>query len=218
MNLKKATTILSVVFLATVSSAWGQGMRGGAGAGSNPAMLLQRDDVRADLQITDEQKSKLFDLQEGLKARFTEAFQTAGDDAEARKKAMENIGKKIVEEVNQILTAAQQTRLKEIAVQLFGYSVVTQPDFQKSLTLTDDEKSKIADLKSRMDKATAAAWAKVRTGEIQFPDALDTMKKNQKILNDEIAKILTQAQKDKFKALGGKTFVPAPEPGSGGLR
>jgi len=214
MNLRAAFIILSVAALAAVSPVWGQGMRGGAGS-TNPAVLLQRDDVRGDLQITDDQKSKLFDLQEGLRARFQEVFRTAGDDQDARRKAFENIGKKITEEVNQILTAGQQIRLKEIAIQLFGFSVAEQPDVQKSLNATDEQKSKIKDLKDRMDKATRELWQKVGAGEIQIADVQDTMKKNQKILNDEIGKILTQTQKDKFKSLGGKPFVPAPEPGAG---
>ena len=216
MNLKTTFIILSVAALATVSTAWGQGFRGGSGGSTNPAMLLTRDDVRADLQITDDQKAKLYDLQEGLRARFTEAFQTADTDPEARKKAMENIGKKIVEEVNGILTTNQQTRLKEIAIQLSGFAVLsTQMDLQKAVSITDDQKAKIADLKTRMDKASGDAWTKVRSGEIQWTDAIETGKKNLKILTDEIGKLLTPAQKEKFKSLAGKPFVPAPEPGAG---
>ena len=215
MNLKAAFIILSVAAFAAITPAWGQGAGGGSGS-TNPAMLLRRDDVRGDLQITDDQKSKLYDLEQGLRQRFTEAMRTAGEDAETRRKAFENIGKKIVEEVNQILTAGQRTRLREIAIQVNGFSAASQPDVQKDLGLTEAQKAKIADLMSRMQKATRDAWQKVQAGEIQYTDVQEVMKKNQKILNDEIGKILTQPQKDKFKTLAGKTFVPAPESGSGG--
>ena len=212
MNLKAAFIILSVAAFAAITPAWGQG----AGGSTNPAMLLRRDDVRADLQITDDQKSKLYDLEQGLRDRFSEAMRTAGQDPETRRKAFENIGKKIVEEVNQILTSCQRTRLREIAIQVNGFSAASQPDVQKDLGLTETQKSKIADLMTRMQKAGRDAWQKVQSGEIQMADMQETQKKNQKILNDEIGKILTQAQKDKFKTLAGKTFVPTPEPGSGG--
>ena len=216
MNLKAAFIILSVVLTGIVTSAHGQGFRGAGNPAENPAMLLQRDDVRGDLQITDEQKAKLYDLQQGLSSRFREAMQAGGDDPEVRRKAFENIGKKIAEEVNAILTVAQQTRLKEIAIQLAGFSSATIAEVQKGLAVTDEQKTKISDLVTRMKKASAEAWEKVRAGEIQFPDALDTMKKNQKVLNIEIGKILTQAQKDKLKTLGGKAFVETPEPTAGG--
>ena len=114
------------------------------------------------------------------------------------------------------MTSGQRTRLREIAIQVNGFSAASQPDVQKDLGLTETQKSKIADLMTRMQKAGRDAWQKVQSGEIQMADMQETQKKNQKILNDEIGKILTQAQKDKFKTLAGKTFVPTPEPGSGG--
>ena len=86
MNLKAAFIILSVAAFAAITPAWGQG----AGGSTNPAMLLRRDDVRADLQITDDQKSKLYDLEQGLRDRFSEAMRTAGQDPETRRKAFEN--------------------------------------------------------------------------------------------------------------------------------
>jgi Spy/CpxP family protein refolding chaperone len=216
MNLKSVIAILSVAALATVS--FGQGMRGGAmgNPAAMPQILLQREDVRTELQLTDEQKSKLFDMQSGIRQRFTEAARQPYDDDKARRKAFENIGKKIIEEVNAILTPGQLTRLKEVAIQVAGFSSAVVPDIQKSLSITDSQKNKITDLTTRQDAATAAAWQKLRDGEIQFADVQDTTKKNQKILNDEIGKILTPAQKDKLKTLGGKTFVPAPDPAAGG--
>ena len=214
MNLKSIIVLLSVACL--MANSFAQGMRGMMGnPAANPAILLQREDVRSDLQVTDDQKAKLYDLQQGLAARFMEAGRISADDPEARKKAFENIGKKIVEEVNAILTTTQQTRLKEIAIQLSSFASAAVADIQKSLSITDTQKSKIADLMTAQGKATAAAWEKLRGGEIQFADVQETMKKNQKILNEEIGKILTAAQKAKLKTLSGKPFVPTPEPGTG---
>lgn len=181
---------------------------------ANPAFLLTRDDVRADLQVTDDQKSKLFDLQQGLRQRFTEAFRQANGDEKARSLAIANILTKVSEDANAILTPGQQKRLKEIAIQLSGFASAAVADVQKTLAISDAQKSKIADLMSRQDVATRSAWQKLRDGEIQYADVQDTIKKNQKVLNDEIGKILTQPQKDKLKTLEGKKFVPTPDPSS----
>jgi len=216
MNLKTAFVILVVGALASVSA--GQGYRAfmNVDIASHPERLLQRDDVRTDLQLTDDQKSKLFDMSQGLADRFREVFRSVGNDPDARQKAIANITKKIVEEVNQILTPGQQTRLKEVAIQVAGFSCVTIPEIQKSLALTSDQKSKIDDLAARQKKATGEATAKLQTGEIQMADLPEIVKKNTKVLNDEIGKVLTQAQKDKLKTLGGKTFVPKDDQDSGG--
>jgi hypothetical protein len=218
MNLKPVFTILWTVGLAAAS--FGQGMRGGGAwmlnPAANPTVLLQRDDVRSDLQLTDDQKSKLFDMYQGIRDRFMEVARQSFTDDKERTAAFQNIGKKIAEEVNAVLTAGQQSRLKEIAIQISGFASATVKDIQKGLSLTDTQKTKIDDLKARLDEANKAAGEKVRSGEIQSADLQETLKKNQKVLNDEIGKILTQAQKDKIKSLGGKMFVPTPEPGTGG--
>jgi len=213
MNLKIVFVTLCIGAVVAVSPAQqGRGRMFGNPV-QNPSILLQRDDVRDDLQLTDDQKSKLFDLQQGLGDRFREVARTAGDDPEARKKAFENIGKKIVEEVNKILTTGQQTRLKQISIQLAGNTSATSPDVQKDLSLTAAQKAGIDDLSSRQQKAMTEAFDKLRNGELQIQDITDIRKKNDKVLNDEIGKILTQSQKDKLKTLGGKPFTAKEDQG-----
>jgi len=223
MNLKFVFVMVGVVALSAASFGQGRGpgMFGGGqpgGAAANPSFLMQREDVRADLKITDDQKAKLQDLQDGMRQQFMDAFQTAGQDQEARTKAMAGIMKKISEDMNKILTDAQQTRLKEIAIQITGSQAAAVPDIQKALGITDDQKAKIADLATRQQAANADLFAKVRSGDIQREDVLAMTQKNNKILNDEIDKILTATQKDKLKAMGGKPFVSTtPPPGGGGF-
>ena len=178
---------------------------------ANPTVLMQREDVRTDLQLTDDQKSKLYDMNQGIRDRFMEVVRQNFADDKERTAAFQNIGKKIGEEVIAVLTPAQQTRLKEIAIQLSGFASATVKDIQKTLSVTDAQKTKIDDLKARVDAANKAAVDKMRAGEIQSADVQDTAKKNQKVLNEEIGKVLTQPQKDKLKTLGGKIFVPTPE-------
>lgn len=216
MNLKPLIAVFLTVSLLCFSV--GQGMRGGMmmNPAEAPTILLQRDDVRTDLQLTDDQKSKLFDMYQGIRQRFMEVGRQNFADDKERSAAFQNIGKKVAEEVNAVLTPGQQTRLKEIAYQLSGFSSAVVKDVQKSLGLTDAQKTKIDDLKARLDVANRAVFQKARDGEIQFADVQDTTKKNQKVLSDEIGKILTQSQKDKLKTLGGKTFVPTPDSTTGG--
>lgn len=214
MNLKTVSIILGIVSLAAIS--FGQGQRGGmyGGALTNPQMLLQRDDVRTDLQLTDDQKSKLFDMSQSIRDRFTDLFRTIGSDPEARKKGIENIVKKITEDVNKILTTGQQARLREIFIQVAGNTSASSADVQKDLALTAAQKSSIADLMDRQGKATRSVFEKVQSGELQREDIAEIQKKNAKILDDEIGKLLTKVQKDKLKTLGGKVFVPS-DPGAG---
>ncbi len=217
MKLKVILVMAGVVALSAVS--FGQrfgGMMGGNGGG-NPAMLLRRDDVKEDLKLTDDQKSKLQEIQDGMRQKFMDAFQSAGDDQAARTKAMTTLMKGVTDEVNKVLTADQQKRLKEISVQIGGNAVVMQADIQKDLAITADQKAKLDDLSKRQQAAMREVFQKMQAGEIQREDMPDIMKKNTKVMNDEIDKILTKDQKDKLKGMGGKKFVQAEQaPGGGG--
>lgn len=220
MNLKVILVMIGVA--AITATSFGQrfgGMMGGPGGG-NPSMLLRRDDVKKDLALTDDQKAKLQEMQDGMRQKFMDAFQNAGEDQEARQKAMAAIMKDVTDQVNKILTADQQKRLKEISVQLGGNAAVLQPDVQKDLALTDEQKAKIKDLNDRQQAANREIFQKVQSGDIQREDVGDLMQKNTKVLNEEIGKVLTQAQKDKLKDMGGKPFTatdqPFGRPGGGG--
>ncbi len=181
---------------------------------THPDTLLQRDDVRTDLQLTDDQKAKLYDVTQGVQERVYEARRATRGDPDAQHAAFENIFKKVEEDVNAILTPGQKTRLREIAVQLAGFSSAAADDVQKKLSITDSQKAKITDLLQRQEKATRDLWTKLEDGEIQFQDVSDGLKKNQQILTEMIGKILTSKQKDQIKKLGGRKFVPT-DPDSG---
>ena len=217
----KLKTVLVMVGVAVLSAAsFGQGFRGGmmgGPGGGNPTMMLMRDDVKNDLKLTDDQKSKLQEVQDNTRQQMMDLFQGGGGpggDREAMRKAMEPIMKKATDEINKILTADQQKRLKEIWIQVTGNMVVMNADIQKELGITAEQKTKVDVLNKRQQAANQSIMQKVRDGEIQREDLQDIFKKNQKVMGEEIDKILTQEQKDKIKALGGTTkFVADPPPG-----
>jgi len=220
MNLKKLILIGVVVALTATSFA----QRGGfgrmmGGGGGSPAMLLQRTDVQADLSLSDEQKTKLQDIQSSARDAGREAFQNANGDFDAMRKAMEPIMKKASDDAMAVLTADQQKRLKEINVQLNGVSaLVNNKELQDQIGLSDDQKTKIADLSTKQQAANRSIGEKIRNQEITFQDAGPEFQKNAQALKDEITKVLTDDQKAKLKtAEGTKKFVPADDQG-GGLR
>jgi hypothetical protein len=179
----------------------GQGRRGG-----NPnalTSLIGRHDVQMDLALTDEEKGKLDDLrqswrpQQGAARPTPEEMQTRQVE---RDKAVEGI-----------LTADQDRRLHEIQIQVAGDSAVLFPDVQTKLNLTDDQKSQIKDLQ----KQQADANASIREKQEAPQDARADYQKNTDTMKANLHKVLTPAQLDQLKALGGsKPFVAEPPPGS----
>ena len=209
MLIKRSLVVIAALTFAVASFAQGGGgqgrgmMRGGGGMYG----LLQRDDVKEELKLTDEQKTKLGEMQQGMMDEMRSAFQDAAGDRSAMQKIMAKVQESAAKKVNAILTPDQQKRLKEINIQESGNSALMSADLQKELGLSEDQIKKIKDLQTKQQAANTAIFEKMQSGEIERDQIQPLMQKNTKVLNDEIGKVLTEDQKKKFKELAGKPFV-----------
>ncbi|WP_025228529.1 Spy/CpxP family protein refolding chaperone [Fimbriimonas ginsengisoli] len=217
--------------LAVGAMAQGGGRGGQRGFGrfgqQSPTSLLRRTDVKEDLKLTDDQKSKLADVQQKQQEKMRDAFQNSGiqfqpgtpPSAEDQKKLqdmMTKLNEENTKEINAILDADQQKRLKEIFVQFQGNAIAGNADYQKDLGITDDQKAKIAELQKKQGEAMQALFQKMRDQEIDRQGFTEATEKNTKIMNDEIGKILTDDQKKKIADWSGKPFVKKDQPGGRG--
>ena len=212
MFLKKLLVIVAVTALvgsamAQPGGGGGRGQRGGGRGGNmnTPVGLLNRADVQKDLAITDDQKAKMQD-----------ARQAAGDDQQAMRAAMTKVTEEISKEQLAVLTDDQKKRLTEIFIQVRGTQSILNADVQKAIELTDDQKTKIADLQKRQQQANQEIRAKQQDQTIDQQEAQAQMQKNNKVLAEELEKVLTDAQKAKLKDMGGKPFVADPPANGGG--
>jgi hypothetical protein len=206
--------IVVAALAALVTTCFGQG-RGGFGFGPRVGFALMRSPaVKTDLKLTDDQQTKVQDLSDKVMTKMRDLFQTDGRDFEKIQADSKPIMEDANKELNTILTADQQTRLKQIAVQLAGNSAAaSMPEVQTELKLTDDQKSKIAAIQKTAADANAAVRAKMQNQEIDFQAAGDAFRKNGEEVNTEIGKVLTDDQKATLKKMGGDTFTPDPPPG-----
>jgi Spy/CpxP family protein refolding chaperone len=227
MNFKKTVLIAAAAALVCGAMAQGGGQgrgRGMFGMQGNALQLTGREDVQKDLALTDDEKAKLSELRDKAQQKRRDAFQAArdqaGDDREAMMKAMQTTMAKLAEEdakdIAGILTADQNKRLKEIRVQFVGVSIVSQDkEIQKDLGITDDQKAKFTELQTKQGAAMRELFQSAQGDQAAMQEG---MKKNQKIMEEEIGKILTADQKAKLKDMGGsKPFVRVDPPAGGGL-
>ena len=215
--MKKLILGIAILAIAVMSQAQ-RGFGGGGMMGGGSAALLGREDVKADLKLTDDQKDKLTALmptgdREAMMAMFQEIMKEAGisdfqemQTAEGQKKMAPVIAKRAVEmkkKQDAILTPEQSKRLAEINVQFYGNRVVTQPDVAKALVMTEDQTKAIAELNKKQGEAMRGLFQKVRDGELTMEDVTDKRKKNDEILDAEIGKLLTEKQKAQLKEMAG---------------
>ena len=222
MFLKKLIVIVAVAALvgsAIAQPGGGGGRQRGGGRGGNmntPVGLLNRADVQKDLAITDDQKAKLTEIRTASRQKMTDARQAAGDDQQAMRAAMQKVTEEISKDQLAVLTDDQKKRLMEIFVQVRGTQSILNADVQKALELSDDQKTKITDLQKRQQQANQEIRAKQQDQSIDQQEAQAQMQKNNKVLADELEKVLTDAQKAKLKDMGGKPFVADPPVAGGG--
>ena len=229
-TITKLVAVVAVSILAVGAFAQGFPRGGGQGGGmmrmgrgmggAQPAaMILARKDVKADLGGTDEQTRQIEDAQKASQEKMMSVFQelrAAGGppDREAMQAAFQKLQKESDAEIAKILKPEQQTRLKEITIQLAGNQAITREDVQKALEITADQKAKIKALQDKSREANQSVMEKMRNGEIQRDEIQAIMTKNGKVMNDELGKLLTEAQKKKLTEMGGKKFEQKDEEGN----
>ena len=223
MNLKRVIGVSSFAVLAV--SAMAQGFPGGGqggppgpppggfggpgGPGGMPPteMLLHRPDVQDDLNLSQDQKAQLQQLDQSMRQQMNDMRQNGGEqDPEARHQAMESFHQKMKEAVNKILTADQQKRVKEIGIQVAGSRAAFDPDVQKDLNLTSDQKSQLQTLMQKEREANGSVFQKMQIGEISRQSAQQSFQTNQQAVKAAIDQILTSDQRAQLKAMAGKPF------------
>lgn len=216
-------------------------MQGGfGGRGGNEFGLLRRSDVQADLQLTGPQKTKLDEIlssirgqrgegrgrrqegqgqaQKGERRQRQERSQMTDEERKAFRAQMEARQQEMRKKLAEVLNPTQFARLKEISIQLRGNMAILDPEIQKQVGLSASQVSKIKDLQEKMQTASRSVMEKAQSQEITREQAMDSMRKNMQVMQDELAKLLTSDQSAKLKALGGAPFKADPDEGGWGRR
>jgi len=186
----------------------------GAGPGDGPGIMGAEGVFRFvdELKLTDEQETKVADLQKESQAEMQKNFEkmraNQGEQPDWKKMGEEMKAQqaKTQKKVEELLEPKQLERIKQIQLQMklqMPGSALSDPELAKDLDLTDQQKEKIKSL----GKDAFKGMGGMRRGG-GMPSA-DDMKKMQKALKDQSAKylnVLTKEQKEKLETLKGEAF------------
>ena len=220
MRFKVSLIAVAVMALVSVSFAQqGQGGGGGGrggfgqfgrGGGQRLTQLLRNPQVQEELKLTDDQKAKVDALPRPQRGQGGPGGGGGNGGGGGQRTftppTTEEQLKQLADDkavTAGILTTEQEKRLEELRIQWAGPNAVAFPDVQEALGLTADQKTKIADLQSKMREAMQGLMEKMRNGEIDRSELQPTMQKNNDIFKVEVGKVLTADQSAKLKAMGG---------------
>jgi Spy/CpxP family protein refolding chaperone len=214
--------VVSLAVLALCDAAWAQPGPGGGGRGFGrmPRMsvtmmygfLLNAPTVQKDLDLVDDQKAKLKEINDKARAAMQELWgqmrglapeDYATKGAEIGKK-MEAQGEKNTKAIEGVLLPDQLKRLRAIAIQRMGVMALGDKSVQKDLKLTDDQVAKIKSIGEETMKAMGE-----KMGELRDSGASrDEMRKGREQITKEGEKkvmvVLSDDQKTKLDKMKGK--------------
>lgn len=183
-----------------------------------PGGLLFSPDVKKDLKMSDEQANKLRGalgkVMEKYRADF-EKFQKNPPSAKEYEKTMKEYEKTMKafhedsdKAVASVLDAKQVKRFRQIEWQLNGVGALQDPDLQKELKLSDEQKKKLDDIFRAAGKQLQQLQEKRETSKEKFDAVIKDME-------DKVNGVLTEEQKKSWKEAQGPKFElsrPAPPP------
>jgi mono/diheme cytochrome c family protein len=156
--------------------------------------LLPNQSVQEELKLTEEQKAKLKTALDRVRAdREADLVELRkGPTWRVRSGISRRLNEATLKAIDGILPREQEARLKQIQFQQQGNRAYAEPEVQKALKLTDDQKARIKEILNGVTgtKATEAT--------------------------DKIDALLTDEQKQAFTALLGEKFAIKFESESGG--
>jgi Spy/CpxP family protein refolding chaperone len=192
--LKGALVLGLALGMASVAQAQRQ-RPGGFGGG---AFLLQNEGVQKELNITDEQKTKLKEAMEKVRDANKDIIDKG---REMTREDREKLAKASNEAIGKVLDEKQVKRFKEIQLQTQGAAALQNPDVQSKLKLSDDQKDKI----KKINEESREKMRDLFGGGFNE----ETQKKMAELRKETLEKasgVLTAEQKKTWKEMTGKPF------------
>ncbi|MBX6315756.1 MAG: hypothetical protein IRY99_23000 [Isosphaeraceae bacterium] len=198
-------TVLSLGVVALMVSPALAQRPGGFGfgrGGMSAPMLLSNRGVQEELKLSEEQVNKAESLARDMQGRMRDLFQSGGDPEERREKA-QKLNEEMRKSVADILKPEQKKRFDQIELQSRGYLAFLDPEVQKKLNLTEEQKDKLRDLAresgERMRDLFQAAGGDRQT-------AMQKIQTLRRETNEKAVALLTEDQKKTWKEMTGAPF------------
>ncbi len=203
----KATLTLSLA-VGLTSIALGQQQQPGI---AGPGALLFNPDVKKELKLTDEQLDKLKAALGKVMAKYKDdfdKFQKAPPSPEEGQKIAMAFHDDSQKAIAGVLEAQQVKRFKQIVWQLNGLGALQDPELQKDLKLSDEQKKKL-------DTILNDAVKKMQELQQKREPSREKYEAVRKESEEKANGVLSEEQKKNLKELKGPPFEfsrPAPPP------
>jgi Spy/CpxP family protein refolding chaperone len=180
----------------------GQGLRGqgfGRMMGAGMAgMLLQRPDVQRELNLTEQQKTQIRQMQEAMRTAWQE---TRNLPPQERRQKMEELRQK--NDPTKVLNETQKKRLRELELQAMGPMAFLQPEVADELKLTQEQRSRLQGIVMQQMQQLRELWQGGGFGQGQGAQNFQQIREQ---MEKQMLEVLTPAQRQQWQQMQGKPF------------
>jgi Spy/CpxP family protein refolding chaperone len=163
-------------------------------------MLLSEKSVQTDLKLTAAQNKKVNAAMTKQMMTMKTTFNLA---PEQRDKKMQEIVKTSDQAADELLTADQKKRVKQISLQVQGGQAFTNPDVVKDLDLTDEQQTKIKAIHDGIGKQMGEMFKGKKLPPQAFQQKMTEIKKT---ADADARKVLTSEQASTWSEMTGTPF------------
>jgi Spy/CpxP family protein refolding chaperone len=210
------TIVVSVLVASLVYSACAQGVFGGQprqgqggqaqrGQGFGRMMgmgmasaLLERPDVQRELNLTEQQKTQIRQMQEAMRAAWQEMRNLPPQE---RRQKMEELRQK--NDPTKVLNETQKKRLRELELQAMGPTAFLQPEVADELKLTQEQRSRLQGIVMQQMQQLREQFQSGGFGQGQGAQNFQQIREQ---MEKQMLEVLTPAQREKWQQMQGKPF------------
>jgi hypothetical protein len=193
------TLIVVVAQLAEAQREEGRRGRGGRGFPVSAARLATADEVQTALKLSDEQKDKVEEIDEELRDKAREVFQGGGGFGGLQKLNQEASGK-----LAEVLDDEQEKRLMGILIQVNGPNAVYEPAVAKQLNVTDEQQTKLTELRESNMQTMGDAFREMRGQDLSREEMRAKFDELRADADKKLLAELSPDQQSQLEALKGE--------------
>ncbi|MEX0610867.1 MAG: Spy/CpxP family protein refolding chaperone [Pirellulales bacterium] len=183
----------------------GRSGRGGRGFGVSPVRLVaESEEVQAALNITPEQKEKAIEISDQLREDTRGVFQQQRGNFREMRTEMEKLARDASAKLAEVLDAQQQKRLMGISVQVNGAAALGDPGMAKELSITEEQKAKLAEVREEVMRSMRDAFQEMRDQDLSREEMRAKLNELRADTDKKLLAVLTTEQQQRFEALKGE--------------
>jgi hypothetical protein len=194
---------LALVLIVTqlASAQRGRGFGGRFLGGTSQLRLASLDQIQTELNLSEDQKKTVTELNAKLREQRTELFQAGGDRAAAREK-LAKLTSEATAKCAETLDEKQRTRLQEIYIQVNGAAALSDEKVAEMLAITDEQKAKLADVREPGLQSMRDAFQDFQN--LSNEERRERVAEWRSEFNAKLLAALSEEQRGKFEQMKGE--------------